>query len=250
MFAVAGRKPRHKQPSTSGVFADSLQEQWANDRSKKGEYKEARALARAKAQDARPYFMKKGAKPPPARHGTNSSDVASINLEIREFLLALSKTSLALPPMSKKSRVAVHLLAEVYGLQSKSLGKGSSRFPVLERGPNSKVFGVDERRIKAIIATAAGESSSSYGRGASAGSAKAKGKMGGLWAALAGDLPRKSGGGGGGGAGRGGGNDQNKNREGAVVGQGADRLGEGNVGYELLKRMGFVCALVLTSTDS
>ena len=220
------------------MFADSLQEQWASDRSKKGEYKKARALARAETKEDKPWLSKKGPKPPTARAGTNPSDVASINLQIREFLLSLSKTSLALPPMSKKSRVAVHLLAEVYGLQSRSMGKGSSRFPVLERGPNSKVFGVDERRIKAIIATAAGESSGSFGRGASAGSAKAKGKMGGLWAALAGDAPRKSGGGGGGG-GRGG-NDQNKNREGAVVGQGADRLGEGNVGYELLKRMGSV----------
>ena len=225
------------------MFADSLQEQWANDRSKKGEYKKARALARAEAQEDKPWLSKKGPKPPSARPGTNPSDVASINLQIREFLLALSKTSLSLPPMSKKSRVAVHLLAEVYGLQSKSMGKGSHRFPVLERGPNSKVFGVDERRIKAIVATAAGESSSSYGRGASAGSAKAKGRMGGLWAALAGDGPRKSSGGGGGGGGGRGGNDQNKNREGAVVGQGADKLGEGNVGYELLKRMGLVLSL-------
>lgn len=135
--------------------------------------------------------------------------------------------------MSKKSRVAVHLLSEVYGLKSKSIGKGKSRYPVLERTSKSHVFGVDERRIQAIIGTAAGEKS--YG-------GKAKGKMGGLWAALSGE---KSGGkGGGGGANQRAGK---ANRDGGVVGEGAPELDEKNIGFALLKKMGYVFLLFFLS---
>lgn len=241
---LAGRKSKGK-PSSSGTFADSLQAQWSADRAKKGDYKRNRALARAEAQEAAPWASKKSSKAPSPVAGVNSSDVATINHQIREWLMhQIGKPALSLPPMSKKSRVAVHLLGEVYGLKTKSLGKGSMRFPVLERGSKSGVFGVDERRVQAIIATAEGDPRGAYGKGAAAGSSKARGKMGGLWAALEGrpaGSGRKSGGGGGGG----GGNEANRNREGAVVGQGADKLGEGNVGYELLKRMGHVLSLLI-----
>lgn len=192
-------------------------------------------MARAQAQEAAPWLAKKSDKAPVSR-SANSSDVVTINFQIREFLLhQVGKTSLSLPPMSKKSRIAVHLLAEVYGLKSRSLGKGQARFPVLERSSKSSVFGVDERRIKAILSTAEGEPRGAYGKGAMAGSSKARGKMGGLFAALSGDFKA-----GGGSKSRGGGGGPGTNKEGAVVGQGADKLGEGNVGYELLKRMGFV----------
>lgn len=157
-----------------------------------------------------------------------------MNIKIRHFIMhEIGQTSLALPPMSKKSRVAVHLLSELYQLKSRSIGKGKARFPVLERGPKSAVFGVDERRISAIIGYTRGEVSSGY-----AGSNKSAGRMGALWHALSGETRKAAGkdshrsGASAGGSG--------KNREGAVVGQGADRLGEGNVGYELLKRMGYV----------
>lgn len=221
-----------------GAFAASLQSQWADDRKKKGEYKRARAEARVAAEDAAPWLSKKSARPPPATAGVSSSDVSIINTKIRHFLMhELGQSSISLPPMSKRSRVAVHLLAEVYNLKSKSMGSGKSRFPLLQRGPNSGVFGVDERRVRAIIGTTAGDpsypNSSSFGGGR-----KAVGKMGGLWAALTGDTKKNGGRGSGGGGG--GGDSSRKNREGAVVGQGADRLGEGNVGYELLKRMGCV----------
>lgn len=223
VVVAAGRKSKSK-PSASGSFASDLQAQWEKDRSKKGDYKRARALARAEAEEASPHLSKKGARPPLASAG--SSDVATINYQIREFLLHdIGRNTLSLPPMSKKSRVAVHLLCEVYGLKSKSLGKGKARFPVLERTSKTGTYRVDERRITAILGTAAGErSGGGYGGG------KAKGKMGGLWAALSGEK------------GGGGSRTQVKpNRDGGVVGEGAASLGEGNVGFALLKKMG--CAL-------
>lgn len=112
-------------------------------------------------------------------------------------------------------------------MKSKSIGKGKHRFPVLERTSKSGVFGVDERRVQAIIGTAAGERSS-YGAPGFA----AKGKMGGLWAALDGNTKSK----GAGGAQRSG----KPNRDGGVVGEGAPELDEKNIGYALLKKMGCV----------
>ena len=135
---------------------------------------------------------------------------------------------LSLPPMSKKSRVAVHLLSELYGLKSKSLGSGKNRFPVLERTSRTSVFGVDERKVRAIVGGAEGEGVGRWGGG------RQTGKMGGLWAALGGEKKKGgSGGGSGGGA---------KNREGVVVGVGADRIGAENIGFALLQRMGSVLA--------
>ncbi|SCZ95237.1 BZ3500_MvSof-1268-A1-R1_Chr11-2g03375 [Microbotryum saponariae] len=222
-------KSKASKPAWDGEFADELQAQWENDRAKKSDFKRKRALARAEANEAAPHKFKKGHVPPASFAG--SSDVAVINLKMREFILHdLEQGSLSLPPMSKKSRVAVHLLSEAYGLNSKSVGKGKARFPVLVRTQKTTTYGVDERKIRAIISTAEGEKilgGAQYG-------GRAKGKQGGLWAALSGD-GKKSSGAGGGGGGMGG----KRHDEGAVVGQGADRLGEDNIGFALLKRMGW-----------
>lgn len=141
-----------------------------------------------------------------------------MNSIIREFIVFdLTGQTLDLPPMSKKSRIAVHLLAEVYGLKSRSMGSGKHRFPVLERTRKTTVNGVSERRIRAIVGTADGENEldDGYGFGGYGGrGGKPKsGKMGGLWKALEGQSGKKAGRGGGGGGTR-------KNNEGAVVGQG------------------------------
>lgn len=120
-----------------------------------------------------------------------------MNTKIREFLLYdISNTTMALPPMGKKARVAVHLLSEVYGLKSKSIGKGKARFPILERTKRSSTFNVDERKIRAIIGTAHGEQQQSGWAGWNSSS---RGKMGGLMKELNGG--KFFGGGGRGGAG-------------------------------------------------
>lgn len=151
----------------------------------------------------------------------------------------------------------MHLLAEVYGLKSRSLGSGKNRFPVLERTSKTTVVGVSERRVRAIVGTADGEhelGGFDADWGGPRGKGKYRGKVGGLWKALEGASGKKSGGGR---------RDQlGKNSEGAVVGQGvrpllflspffsscsldlrhsqADRIGEDNVGFALLKKMGCV----------
>ncbi|SCV73428.1 BQ2448_7354 [Microbotryum intermedium] len=224
---------------TSGPCTSQVQDQaqWENDRAKKSDFKRKRALARAEAAEAAPHKFKKGHVPPASFAG--SSDVAVLNLKMRDFILHdLEQGSLSLPPMSKKSRVAVHLLSEAYGLNSKSVGKGKARFPVLVRTQKTTTYGVDERKIRAIILTAEGEKMP----GAAQYGGRAKGRQGGLWAALSGDGKKSSGGGGGG-------DMRGKRRdEGAVVGQGADRLGEDNIGFALLKRMGWTEGMQIGKT--
>ena len=47
---------------------------------------------------------------------------------IRSFLEDEGKTTYSVPPMDKEGRKKIHMLAECYGLSSKSRGKGKARF--------------------------------------------------------------------------------------------------------------------------
>ncbi|GAA5988939.1 hypothetical protein JCM11641_002921 [Rhodosporidiobolus odoratus] len=248
--AGPSKKQRKKDKSFNGAFSSTLAAQWDNDRSKKAVKKAERAAQRAAEREADSrdtsyrFSSKKAGKKAAAAAAASSeraltNDAATVNSRIRHFItIDISSKSLSLPPMSKKARIAVHLLAEVYGLKSRSLGSGKNRFPVLERTHKTTVVGVSERKIRAIVGTADGENELDEGYerwgGLGRGGRPKGGKMVGLWKALEGADGRKGGkrgGGGGGGAGR--------NSEGAVVGQGADKLGAGNVGFNLLKKMGW-----------
>ena len=54
--------------------------------------------------------------------------LADIESEIRLFLEQEDRTTMSLPPMDKEGRMKVHMLAECFGLKSKSRGSGKSRF--------------------------------------------------------------------------------------------------------------------------
>ncbi|GAA6033049.1 hypothetical protein JCM8097_000118 [Rhodosporidiobolus ruineniae] len=236
------KKQRKKDKTFGGAFSADLSAQWANDRSKKAAKKAERAAARAADREAEfrdsvSRYSKAGKKGKAAAAAAEqANDAATVNSRIKHFIVYdLSSTTMSLPPMSKKSRIAVHLLAELYGLKSRSLGSGKARFPVLERTSKTTVVGVSERRVRAIVGTADGENELEEGYerwgGMGRGGRPKGGKMLGLWKALEGadgKKGRKFGGGGGG-----------RNSEGAVVGQGADKLGAENVGFALLKKMGW-----------
>ncbi|KAI5478656.1 R3H domain containing protein [Pseudohyphozyma bogoriensis] len=232
-----GKKGRPQATGSNDFFLDDLQAQWEKDRSKKSAFKKQRALDRAAAAEASTSKgsssrRSKGSNDPFSGYRDRASEITGDSLEsfdarMRAFAFYdLGSSSLALPPMSKKARVAVHLLAEVYGLKSKSMGKGDKRFPVLERTRKTLGEGeVDERRVRAILKGGKGESVG--------GGFKSKGKMGGLWAALnEGNQPSGRGG-------KGGGFGGGRNSEGHVVGTGAERIGEGNIGFALLQKMGW-----------
>ncbi|GAA5895769.1 hypothetical protein JCM8208_005083 [Rhodotorula glutinis] len=245
-FGGPSKKQRKKDKTFNGAFSQQLAAQWDLDRSKKASKKAKRAAERAAAREAEfrdtyrdkasSYSRGKAGAKSLARSGDDDNDAATINTRMRHFIVTdLSSTSMSLPPMAKKARIAVHLLAEVYGLKSRSMGSGKNRFPVLERTSKTTVVGVSERRVRAIVGTADGEhelDGMDGDWGGPRGKGKYRGKVGGLWKALEGATGKKSGGGGR--------RDQlGKNSEGAVVGQGADKIGEDNVGFALLKKMGW-----------
>ncbi|KAJ8292405.1 Mechanosensitive ion channel protein Msy1 [Rhodotorula toruloides] len=244
-FGSMSKKQRKKDKSFGGAFSSTLAAQWDLDRQSKARKKAERAALRASQNEAeyRDSYRTKGGKKgkkalKAAREAADqSNDAATVNRRIRHFIVnEIGEQSVSLPPMSKKARIAVHLLAEVYGLKSRSMGKGNSRFPVLERTSKTTVIGVSERRVRAIVGTAEGENELEDGYEAFGGigrRGRGGGKMAGLWKALEGASGKGKFGAGGRGGGLG------KNSEGAVVGEGADKLGEDNVGFALLKKMGW-----------
>lgn len=169
--------------------------------------------------------------PQPRRNPLLPRTLEEVDAEIRYFLEDKGRTSLPLPPMDKESRKRVHMLAECYNLKSKSKGKGAARFPYVPKAskPDSSVLiklsrsGLqNENKVQALLAasTASG---------------------GAFYKAL---YSRKKGGGGGGGGGsaaagfaRGTGG-STRAREGELVGEGAEKIGQDNVGHRLLSMMG------------
>lgn len=55
--------------------------------------------------------------------------LGDIDLMIQDFMGDSGRTTLQLAAMDKETRKKVHMLAECYGLKSKSKGKGVGRFP-------------------------------------------------------------------------------------------------------------------------
>lgn len=51
-----------------------------------------------------------------------------VNEGIRKFMKDDGKSTYSVPPMDKEGRMKVHMLAECYGMTSKSRGKGQARF--------------------------------------------------------------------------------------------------------------------------
>lgn len=51
-----------------------------------------------------------------------------VDADIRLFMATSGKSTYSLPPMDKEGRMRIHMLAECYGLKSKSRGKGRNRF--------------------------------------------------------------------------------------------------------------------------
>ncbi|KAH8924508.1 hypothetical protein BT69DRAFT_1362156 [Atractiella rhizophila] len=137
-------------------------------------------------------------------------DLRNINQQIRDWLmLEPGKESLSLPPISKKTRAAVHLLAQAYSLSSHSIGKGKERFPILERTPLSSVIGCDEGRIRAIL--------------------RSDEKDGPLprWRTEKQEAKRRA-------------RVYGQSSSGVrIVGESAKKLGDDNIGYKLLARMGW-----------
>lgn len=202
-----------------------LQEQWEKDKERKSQKKRERLLARLERQPTKKELKKAkkmGLEPKPK----NGIDLHEIHASIQSFLMSPNQDHLSLPPMGKKDRVAVHLLAECYYLKSQSKGSGVRRFPLLYRTAHSTLYGVDDGRVQSILRAAHGDFAMPMERGP-----KRKGRMNALFRELQepGSSSRRSL------------QSMPRNRDGDVVGQHAAQLQDDNVGFRLLAKVSSTC---------
>ncbi|KFY47269.1 hypothetical protein V495_02016 [Pseudogymnoascus sp. VKM F-4514 (FW-929)] len=141
-----GRKGRLPFDVSDPELEASMQSAWENDRVKKKQRKEEREHRRALG-----VLGIHPDKPDLSMKYKEGMGIMAIKEEIRLFLIG-KNTTLALPPMEKKDRIAVHEIANAFNLKSKSVGAERKRFPVLYRthrtsAYNENVFTSVERRI-------------------------------------------------------------------------------------------------------
>ncbi|CEH15556.1 RNA-binding protein RBM5 and related proteins, contain G-patch and RRM domains [Ceraceosorus bombacis] len=257
---VQGGRAGKKKFGSEDLWAEELQGHWEKDRASKAANKRKRAAERAAAAE-NPYHAsvkkgtKKGAKkaaralrraerkddllrdqgllpdldPASAwdahaplstmeKHSTNLHD---LNAQILRFLQDWQHSTLSLPPMDKRSRAQVHMLASAYSLTSKSKGNGNSRFATLIKNSKSGQV-VDQNRVNKVLRGAGG------------------GAFGATFGAKQKSKNRANGP-----AGRGAVRDAGraaivpKNQEGTQVGFGAEKIAESNIGHRLLSMMGW-----------
>lgn len=229
--SAKGKKKKMPQLDSEDEFFEEMQAAWEKDRKAKADRKRQRMESRLQHQPTKKTMKaaKRAGFEAPTFHGLKGFNIHSVHDQIREFIIAGPRQSsdLSFSPMDKKDRVAVHLLAESYGLKSQSRGKGVKRFPILSRTTQTTVLlgPREEAKIENILAVASGrQKAAMMGKG---------GKQKGLWKALQGmDAPSSD-------FKRGDKVKSTKNREGEVVGGRADHLSHDNVGYQLLARMGW-----------
>lgn len=149
--------------------------------------------------------------------GGSNFDPVSIDIALRSFVLDVRRSAFSLPPMSKRERVVVHLLADAYSLASTSRGSGAKRFTTVNRTSRTAVYGADAK-VKRILDAAYKKSGGGFGGGR--GSNRYNTMLDALDGGSRTIVPVK-------------------NREGDVVGRGASALENDNAGYALLAKMGW-----------
>ncbi|KZV93439.1 hypothetical protein EXIGLDRAFT_717163 [Exidia glandulosa HHB12029] len=159
---------RVRRKAKGKTFTDAkLQEQWERDRLAKAELKRQREKERAEMQAAAlsPRMAKqlgKRFKKENRNKGATTgetlvragavTDFPVIEAEIRGFVRDIGgKASMALPPLDKASRARVHLIAQSFGLKSKSTGGGEARFITLYRTSRTREKGVNESKVKRLV---------------------------------------------------------------------------------------------------
>lgn len=213
------RKGKDKQPA--GYFDAELEALWDKDRAKKAAWKRERNTARllaaldplsaenGKSKGASRKAMRAAARLDPAAALAIAPhvivDTVSLEAQIRRFVEADERMSMALPPMDKGLRKVVHEMASVFGLKSVSKGKEGRRYTTLIRTSRTG-WGVKEDKVRAVMKRFGG------GRGGGRGGGKGGGGKGG-------QMPR--------------------HRDGDEVGKEAPKIGENNIGFKMLSSMGW-----------
>ncbi|RAH48375.1 putative R3H and G-patch domain protein [Aspergillus brunneoviolaceus CBS 621.78] len=133
------QKPKRTGRGFNAYLPDSdleaeLLSAWETDRAKKKSRKQQREQLRSEGllgrRNGEPDLRVKYAK---------GMDSTELKMEIRLFLLS-TKHSLVLPPMAKQQRKLVHELANMLCLTSQSRGKGTNRFPIMNKTSRTPGF--------------------------------------------------------------------------------------------------------------
>ena len=243
------RRNRQQPKFGSDIFDELLQSQWIKDREKKAIRRQERALKRLEAKPnksnakrAKRASLKAKAYREEESAGDTDIDLRlsggkvpafhRINDDLKYFIEHSGHGEYEVPPMDKKFRYAIHMLAGAYkfvfirtflrillikasSLKSKSRGNGRDRHNVLYRTQHTSVRGADYRKISKYLSITStwsmgGDKTYSYDRAPN----------------------RKPGGVGAGGQ-------VSRNHEGAVVGEGAEKIASNNIGHKMLAKMGW-----------
>ncbi|KAH0385849.1 hypothetical protein KCU92_g3165, partial [Aureobasidium melanogenum] len=204
-------------------LVEELQNQWANDRSKK-------ASKKAEREELRQLGLlgkKNKFKPDMNQRYTEGITMAQVRFELQDFLEQEDHTTKAFPPMQKNDRKVLHEIANHFNLKSKSVGSGKNRAPVLIK--TSRTVEWSEQHFHRV--------SSFVSRGYLKNSSK-KPKS-----TMAGEIrrTRQMGGGGGGAA---------AYRNGDVVGHNASEIPASNFGRKLMEKMGWAAGMSLGKEGS
>lgn len=159
------KKPKGRRGQLPLELSDSDLEQtihaaWENDRTKKKIRKQEREELRAQG------LLAKNGKVDMKAKYRGGMTIDQVRAEIRDFLLSSTERyvppnqlfsvvsnlfSLSLPPMAQKERKVIHEIANVFKLKSKSIGSGTSRYPVLYR--TARTLKYDEGSLSIIDIT-------------------------------------------------------------------------------------------------
>ncbi|KAK3168034.1 hypothetical protein OEA41_004480 [Lepraria neglecta] len=135
------KRPKGRRGKLPLELSDSELEQqinmaWENDRSKKKQRKQKREELRAQG------LLGNKGKPDLNAKYKEGMSMTEVKNEIKDFLMS-SKETLPLPPMAQEERKSVHEIANVFKLKSKSIGTGTSRYPVLYKTPRTTQYDED-----------------------------------------------------------------------------------------------------------
>lgn len=140
----------------------------------------------------------------------------------RPVVNKIGNLSLPLPPMPKQRRKAIHDLANALSLNSKSRGKGASRFPILHKTSRTPEYSTKTvSQINRILSAGTFKSKSSDQNVTKSSKAR-RGQPGGAVSYMDGD----------------------------VVGASAPEIGAGNKGRAMLEKMGWSTGTALGATNN
>lgn len=196
----------------------ALQAQWDIDRSKKAERKRLREQAKLLVA-ADPLGKKKGGKKgrkamlaaarlagdPITVLPNQIMSMLTLEQQIRRFLQTFDgPDEMTLPPMDKSTRKQVHEMANAFNLKSVSKGNGKSRYTTLIKTSKTGRLTINEKKVTRLVRMDRGWSApGDWSRGG-------KGKV---------HIP--------------------KHQDGDEVGKAAPKIGETNVGFQMLASMGW-----------